>query len=184
MSGANVPVCRLKASVLPCSHAEYEEDGSPNLATVKPLIDGGTEGFKGHARVLIPGVTPCFECTLWLFPPQASHGSCGMHRIVDSDAAYCSGGALQAYCFGGGGVPTQHWRRDFTRQRRPLHMSGWRMLHPTLRSMTLVLLLCPADLFFGSRSAPGLPGLPILLSLTLTVAPALPLRRPSSRCAP
>jgi hypothetical protein len=60
----------------PCLLAEYEDDGSPDLATVKPLIDGGTEGFKGHTRVLIPGVTPCFECTLWLFPPQTKFPLC------------------------------------------------------------------------------------------------------------
>lgn len=54
----------------------YEADGSPDLSTVKPLIDGGTEGLKGHARVLIPGVTPCFECTLWLFPPQTKFPLC------------------------------------------------------------------------------------------------------------
>ena len=58
------------------SDTEYEEDGSPDLATVKPLVDGGTEGFKGHARVIIPGVTPCFDCTLWLFPPQIKFPLC------------------------------------------------------------------------------------------------------------
>lgn len=30
--------------------AEYDEDGQPDLSTVKPMVDGGTEGFKGHAR--------------------------------------------------------------------------------------------------------------------------------------
>lgn len=34
----------------PHTHTEYDDDGSPDLSTVKPMIDGGTEGFAGHAR--------------------------------------------------------------------------------------------------------------------------------------
>ncbi|KAF3566640.1 hypothetical protein DY000_02018473 [Brassica cretica] len=54
-----------------CGFLEYDEDDNPRSETIKPMVDGGTEGFKGHARVIVPGVTPCFECTIWLFPPQA-----------------------------------------------------------------------------------------------------------------
>ena len=56
--------------------AEYGDDGSPDPASFKVMVDGGTEGLKGHARVIIPGLTPCFDCTLWLFPPQTKFPLC------------------------------------------------------------------------------------------------------------
>uniref|UniRef100_M4CQK8 NEDD8-activating enzyme E1 catalytic subunit n=1 Tax=Brassica campestris TaxID=3711 RepID=M4CQK8_BRACM len=59
-----------------CGFLEYDEDDTPRRETIKPMVDGGTEGFKGHARVIVPGVTPCFECTIWLFPPQVKFPLC------------------------------------------------------------------------------------------------------------
>lgn len=59
-----------------CSFLEYDSDDNPCEETIKPMVDGGTEGFKGHARVILPGKTPCFECTIWLFPPQVKFPLC------------------------------------------------------------------------------------------------------------
>lgn len=40
------------------------------FTSIIPLVDGGTEGFKGNVRVILPGMSACIECTLDLFPPQ------------------------------------------------------------------------------------------------------------------
>ncbi|KAL2161609.1 hypothetical protein VTH06DRAFT_8171 [Thermothelomyces fergusii] len=49
--------------------------------SIKPLIDGGTEGFKGHARVVIPTVTSCIECQLDMHAPRAAVPLCTIASI-------------------------------------------------------------------------------------------------------
>jgi ubiquitin-activating enzyme E1 C len=58
------------------SLVELDDDGDIVGSSVIPLIDGGTEGFKGHARLIIPKVSACFECTVGLFPPQVTFPLC------------------------------------------------------------------------------------------------------------
>lgn len=47
-----------------------------SLTTLIPMIDGGTEGFRGQLRLIIPSVTLCFECTLDMVPPKTSFPVC------------------------------------------------------------------------------------------------------------
>merc|ERR1711974_397802 len=58
------------------SLVEYDEDGDLDPETVIPMVDGGTEGFKGQARVIIPTISACIECSLDTFTPQKTFQIC------------------------------------------------------------------------------------------------------------
>lgn len=52
-----------------------------NPDSLKPLIDGGTEGFKGQAKVIIPTATSCIECQLEMHAPRAAVPLCTLATI-------------------------------------------------------------------------------------------------------
>ncbi|TID17368.1 NEDD8-activating enzyme E1 catalytic subunit [Venturia nashicola] len=52
-----------------------------NPESLKPLIDGGTEGFKGQARVVLPTMTSCIECQLDMHAPRAAVPLCTLATI-------------------------------------------------------------------------------------------------------
>lgn len=52
------------------------ETGTLDTSSVIPLIDGGTEGLKGNARIILPGLTACIECNLDLYPTPVAYPLC------------------------------------------------------------------------------------------------------------
>jgi ubiquitin-activating enzyme E1 C len=80
----HVVVCGLDAVVarrwingMLISLLRYDPDsGVLDQSSVIPLVDGGTEGFKGNARVILPGMTACIDCTIELYPPQVVFPMC------------------------------------------------------------------------------------------------------------
>ena len=58
------------------SMVQFDENNEIMPETVRPLIDGGTEGFKGQARLIIPYKTACFECTMKMITPQVGFPLC------------------------------------------------------------------------------------------------------------
>ncbi|KRZ23829.1 Nedd8-activating enzyme E1 catalytic subunit [Trichinella pseudospiralis] len=55
---------------------QYDDKGELDMSSVVPLVDGGTEGFKGSVRVILPGLSPCVECLLELYPPPVQYQLC------------------------------------------------------------------------------------------------------------
>jgi ubiquitin-activating enzyme E1 C len=48
-----------------CDLVKFDAEGNPIKESIIPLIDGGTEGLMGQARIFFPHITSCFECQLY-----------------------------------------------------------------------------------------------------------------------
>jgi len=70
----NIDARRYINSVL-CSFVKVKEDGSFE-GKIIPFIDGGTSGFQGQVRLVLPKITPCFECTLAMMEPEVTVPIC------------------------------------------------------------------------------------------------------------
>ncbi|KAJ3417603.1 hypothetical protein HDV05_000060 [Chytridiales sp. JEL 0842] len=51
----------------------YDED---DPSTLKPIVDGGTEGFKGQSRIIVPRISACYECSLDMQTKPTSYPIC------------------------------------------------------------------------------------------------------------
>lgn len=75
----NIVVCGLDSiSARRWINAKLVElSAEPGPESLRPLIDGGSEGLMGQVRVILPGFSACYECTLDLQPPvQVSYPLC------------------------------------------------------------------------------------------------------------
>ncbi|KAF2164333.1 hypothetical protein M409DRAFT_67870 [Zasmidium cellare ATCC 36951] len=63
------------------NHLLVEMVDMDNAESLKPLIDGGTEGFKGQSRVIFPTMTSCIECQLDMHAPRAAVPLCTLATI-------------------------------------------------------------------------------------------------------
>jgi ubiquitin-activating enzyme E1 C len=74
--GLDSVVARRWINGMVLSLLQYDDNGQLDPSSIIPLVDGGTEGFKGHARVILAGLTACMDCTMDLYPPQVNFPLC------------------------------------------------------------------------------------------------------------
>uniref|UniRef100_A0A7S1M7Q6 NEDD8-activating enzyme E1 catalytic subunit n=1 Tax=Neobodo designis TaxID=312471 RepID=A0A7S1M7Q6_NEODS len=66
------------------SLARYTVDpdtGAAVMQSATPIIDGGTEGFRGSARHITFGKTACVECSMYLYPPAQGVPMCTIENV-------------------------------------------------------------------------------------------------------
>ena len=80
MSGLDSVNARRWLNSMLLELVKFDADGEMDFSTIIPMIDGGTEGFKGGSRIFIPHVTMCFDCALDMFPPQVVFQECTIAR--------------------------------------------------------------------------------------------------------
>lgn len=74
--GLDSIVARRWTNGMVLSLLKYDENDQLDQSSIIPLVDGGSEGFKGNARVILPGISACIDCTMDLYPPQVTYPLC------------------------------------------------------------------------------------------------------------
>jgi len=76
----NIEARRWLNSTL-CDLVEIDEEGTPDVSTVVPLIDGGTEGFDGQVRLFVPKLSACFDCFINIHTPPRGFPQCTIANV-------------------------------------------------------------------------------------------------------
>ncbi|PWY71741.1 NEDD8-activating enzyme E1 catalytic subunit [Aspergillus heteromorphus CBS 117.55] len=84
--------------------------------SLKPLIDGGTEGFKGQARVILPSLSSCIECQLDMHAPRPAVPLCTI-ATIPRQPQHCIEWAHQ--------IAWQEQRKDDSFDSDDLEHIGW-----------------------------------------------------------
>ncbi|PYH94179.1 NEDD8-activating enzyme E1 catalytic subunit [Aspergillus ellipticus CBS 707.79] len=84
--------------------------------SLKPLIDGGTEGFKGQARVILPTLSSCIECQLDMHAPRPAVPLCTI-ATIPRQPQHCIEWAHQ--------IAWQEQRKDDTFDSDDMDHIGW-----------------------------------------------------------
>ncbi|KAJ0424926.1 hypothetical protein BJY00DRAFT_275585 [Aspergillus carlsbadensis] len=87
-----------------------------NPESLKPLVDGGTEGFKGQARVILPSLTSCIECQLDMHAPRPAVPLCTI-ATIPRQPQHCIEWAHQ--------IAWQDKRKDDTFDSDDMEHIGW-----------------------------------------------------------
>ncbi|RAH48574.1 NEDD8-activating protein UBA3 [Aspergillus brunneoviolaceus CBS 621.78] len=87
-----------------------------NPESLKPIIDGGTEGFKGQARVILPTLSSCIECQLDMHAPRPAVPLCTI-ATIPRQPQHCIEWAHQ--------IAWQEQRKDDTFDSDDLEHIGW-----------------------------------------------------------
>ena len=78
----------------------YFFEASLHAALSMRVPNKGTEGFKGHIRVIYPTRTATFRSTLSLFPPQVAFPMCTIENVprMPVPVSFCMGISLPSDC--------------------------------------------------------------------------------------
>lgn len=71
----------MNAKVAAIAERDVDDEGQYRITEATPLIDGGTEGYRGSVKTVLMGKTACVECTMWMYPPTKAVPMCTLENV-------------------------------------------------------------------------------------------------------